>query len=368
MIMKKIKIFTNLDLIETTHLIHLLHPFEYMCNKLIPLNKESNTSILSGMMDEYDLIAKDIYELVDCLDDADFAVLPVQLNHYNETTRKEVKDFISYVVNSDCKLIIFASQDIEPNFSFKNTIILSSAIYRSKKLKNTFPLPFFFEDFIKIYANNNLTVREKETIPTVGFCGYAPPINLSFSKEKIIGTIKLFLNHLGVMDKFPNKSSHSYRARVLINLYKSKLIKDNFLIKSEFGFGPLGLNTASKNETNLSFRTNYVNNIVNSDYIVCVRGIGNNSIRFYETLCCGRIPVVLDTDIVLPLNDIIDWKKLIVWIEREDIDIIDKKIYEFHQNISNEDFLERQKLMRKIWENYFSPHGYLSKLHYLYCN
>ena len=64
----------------------------------------------------------------------------------------------------------------------------------------------------------------------------------------------------------------------------------------------------------------FYENMVSSDYIVCVRGGGNFSVRLYETLAMGRIPIFINTDCLLPLNKSIDWKKHVVWIEREDID------------------------------------------------
>jgi hypothetical protein len=40
--------------------------------------------------------------------------------------------------------------------------------------------------------------------------------------------------------------------------------------------------------------------LLNCDYILCPRGFGNTSIRFYETLSAGRTPILIDTDGGLP--------------------------------------------------------------------
>ena len=50
-------------------------------------------------------------------------------------------------------------------------------------------------------------------------------------------------------------------------------------------------------------RLEFVNNILGSDYTVCMRGGGNFSVRFYETLSLGRIPVFIDTDCLLPWHE-----------------------------------------------------------------
>ena len=47
-------------------------------------------------------------------------------------------------------------------------------------------------------------------------------------------------------------------------------------------------------------------------FILCCRGKGNWSIRFYETLCADRIPVLLDTDVVLPKEEVIHWDTVII--------------------------------------------------------
>ena len=93
----------------------------------------------------------------------------------------------------------------------------------------------------------------------------------------------------------------------------------------------------------------FYQNIVDSDYVVCVRGAGNFSVRFYETLAMGRIPVFVNTDCLLPLSDKINWKKHVVWVEEKEIPIINKKIVDFHNSLSIKDFKELQLANRTLW-------------------
>ena len=39
----------------------------------------------------------------------------------------------------------------------------------------------------------------------------------------------------------------------------------------------------------------YESSLGNSDYVLCPRGFGNTSIRFYESLSAGRIPILVDS-------------------------------------------------------------------------
>ncbi|RZK27500.1 MAG: hypothetical protein EOO61_23355 [Hymenobacter sp.] len=197
----------------------------------------------------------------------------------------------------------------------------------------------------------------------IGFCGYAPPLELSFGKEKIIGILKLLANYTGFIKFFPSRISHSYRTRALIAVKNSKKVKTNLRIKNTFAFGSNGqLNSGSTSETDNEFRKNFINNILESDYTLCVRGIGNNSIRFFETLCCGRIPIFVNTDSVLPFDHLIDWKKFCIWVEEKDIDSIGRIVSDFHNNISQDDYIKLQGELRKIWVDYLSPLGFYKNL------
>ena len=129
-------------------------------------------------------------------------------------------------------------------------------------------------------------------------------------------------------------------------------------------FGPKGLNSGNTSESDDDFRRKFVENIVDSDYTLCIRGLGNNSIRFFETLCCGRIPIFVNTDSTLPFDNLINWKEACVWVEEEDIDRMGDIVAEFHQNVSEERFLELQRNARKIWEDYLAPTGFFEKLRY----
>lgn len=52
--------------------------------------------------------------------------------------------------------------------------------------------------------------------------------------------------------------------------------------------------------------------MLRNEFIFCPRGTGNFSNRFYETLCYGRVPVILNTDMELPFENKINWKDFIV--------------------------------------------------------
>lgn len=110
-------------------------------------------------------------------------------------------------------------------------------------------------------------------------------------------------------------------------------------------------------------RREFVRNLRESDYGLCVRGSGNFSFRFYETLCMGRIPVFVDTDCVLPLDFDIEWRDYCVWVEADDVGRIGDRILEFHESLGEAEFEERQHACRRLWETHLSPEGFFASFH-----
>jgi hypothetical protein len=356
------KIYTDFSLLEYGKGIDMLFPF---------YSSEHNTSsrgddneVLKGRFDSYCEYAKENMTLTG-IEEADFVVIPIYMSfsYPSNETPKKLALFIDKCVKFNKKIIVYSGHDVgNVSIKIKNAVVFSGAAYESKNSDGLLSFPHLFEDFIERYKEGVLEIRDKSIIPQIGFCGFAPPLNLSFGKAKLIALAKLWVNYIGFMKYIPNLSSHSYRARVLIALNRAKGIKTNFIIKGNFGFGPSGLNTGEHKVDNEIYRLNYIDNIIDNDYTICVRGIGNNSIRFYETLCCGRIPIFVNTDCILPFEDSIDWKNLCVWVEEKDINRIGEIVIDYHNNLSNDEFKMRQVQLRKIWEEYLSPVGFFSKI------
>ena len=73
-------------------------------------------------------------------------------------------------------------------------------------------------------------------------------------------------------------------------------------------------------------RQEYLHNMIDSDYMLVIRGAGNASFRLFETLCSGRIPVLVDTDCVLPYEEQVDWKQYCVWVDQTELPYIAEKV------------------------------------------
>jgi hypothetical protein len=354
-------LYTDLALLSLNKPVDLLIPFIG-----IPEYDKDKNNVISGRFNKFFAQGKQYIALTENVQEADAALLPVYYPDRGDTTSFDaaIANLVAQASNAGKKIIVFTGHDVQDvTVNIPNAVIFNGAINKSSQQAHTFSWPHFFEDYLGKYYNTTVPERQKQAMPVIGFCGYVPPFGVKFGKEKIISILKLLANYAGYMQKHPEKSSHSYRARAIMGLRRSRKIRTNFRIKSNFAFGPSGLNTGVKTESNDDFRRNFVRNIVESDYTLCVRGIGNNSIRFFETLCCGRIPVFVNTNSVLPFDHLINWKELCVWVEEKDIDRIGEKVAEFHNKISEEDFIALQHQLRQIWEEYLSPLGFFRNIH-----
>lgn len=77
------------------------------------------------------------------------------------------------------------------------------------------------------------------------------------------------------------------------------------------------------NEKHLSDKNKYNEVLLNSRYSLCPRGSGPNTIRFWESLACGSIPILLSDDLELPDNKNKLWKQSIVRIKERNISKVD---------------------------------------------
>src|SRR5690606_19049993 len=100
------------------------------------------------------------------------------------------------------------------------------------------------------------------------------------------------------------------------------------------------------------------------DYVLCVRGAGNFSVRFYETLLMGRIPIFVNTDCLLPFEDKINWKKHVVWIEWKERSNIANIVADFHSKLTDKQFEDLQKSNRKLWKEELSVKAMLQNIKY----
>lgn len=202
------------------------------------------------------------------------------------------------IINED---IIIVVDDYEGKLiNTTNKIILRTSLLKSKKQKNEYPMPFVWRSY---NFHEPLIKTEK---PKVGFCGSIKP--------------------------------HKFRKRFLELMENDDRLDCDFIKKPKY-------NGTQTNE--------FVKCIQNNHFTFCNRGAGNFSMRFYEVLSCGRIPVLINTDLVLPFDSVINWSETII-IGNSYTEMIEKLL-----KVWNEDnIVERQKRCYDVFQRYFTKKGF----------
>jgi hypothetical protein len=137
---------------------------------------------------------------------------------------------------------------------------------------------------------------------------------------------------------FCGSMSNSSRSRGLAILSNSKELICKFDIKKMFWNGKIGDEKSHEQ---------FIQNMKEGHFVFCPRGAGNFSIRFYEALKCGRIPVVMNT-ISLPFLSSIQWKDYIVLCDSEES--MPKQILEFW---NQRDILQSQLRCSELFQREF---------------
>lgn len=290
---------------------------------------------------------------VDSIDDSDFTVLPMSWNHYrSENKLNQAYDLLQAAKQAGKKVLSWTSGDFGVRVPHHNhlTVIRTSG-YRSRLPDHHKGMPVFFVDpMLRFYNSNQIIIRQKGDKPVVGFCGQAQGTWGKYARDFSRTLLRNAQYHLGMslhetQDWYP---STLRRARILKAIEKDNRLTANFIKRSHYRAGASTLE--DRRRTTLEF----YDNMVKSDYVVCVRGGGNFSVRLYETLAMGRVPVFVNTDCLLPLKDIIRWKDHVVWVEEKEIGRIGDVILEFHQRLSPDEFQALQERNRQIWKQYLT--------------
>jgi hypothetical protein len=246
---------------------------------------------------------------------------------------------------------LFFWSDSDAPINVEATAVFRTSIVRSRCRPSEHAMPAWSEDFVAAHLSGRTVPRPYRERPVVGFCGYAPRRSL----RELGRTARAALRR----EPAPG-AGHRARARALAALSESGVIETNFVIRDAF-FG--GAVTAPDRAAAMhAARREYVGNMVESDYVLCARGNGNFSYRLYETLSCGRVPVFVDTDCVLPYEDDIPWRSLSVWVDEAEIDAVADRVADFHASLGADAFRDLQGECRRVWADRLSPEGFFGHL------
>lgn len=300
-----------------------------------------------GRFDDYIREGTKIFEMVNSIKDCHVAILPFEYDAAKQQLVNEISDEAN---KEGKKLVIFFNSDSVEEIKAKNSIILRTSFFRSQQKNNEFAYPGWSVDFKQYISEIN--PLHKQPQPEVSYCGYVDSLEEpKKSLTEMIGSL------LKGTSKENTDNGRKVRGRMVRRILTDKRIRPNFIIRD--GFWAQGINDKHK------VRKEYAENMFASPYALVTRGAGNFSYRLIEVMSCGRIPVFVNTDAVLPMENKINWKKQMVWIEEKELDKLNDIILDFHNKISDTDFTDLQKTNRMLYEKYLSPIGYFNNLNSL---
>ncbi len=247
---------------------------------------------------------------------------------------------------ADKPVLVFGGGDFERPLPGRNGILLHPGLERSRRRGYAVAaVPYFFDDILAL-RGRPFEARGGSPRPLVGFCGQgASSMTRSIARAARKAGLRLGAN-LGRPIVPPPLWDHvRLRQKCLRLLERSDLVDTAFVVRARYRAGLSDAAGRWQHPSTLEFE----DNILETDYTLCVRGSGNFSARFYETLCLGRIPIFVDTDCVLPLERKIRWKEHCVWVDRTEVDRLPEIVAAFHAGLGREGPEDLQRANRELW-------------------
>ena len=244
-------------------------------------------------------------------------------------------------------LLVDGIGDVEYPLPQPNVLVLRYGGYRFEKKKNEIHIPPYADDLLEIYCQSELQIKKKSHVPVVGFAGWG---QLSL-KQKMRSFAKELPDRLhGIFDsRFrAKKKGVFFRAEAIALLESSPLLKADILRRSSYsGHAETATGSAER------IRREFVDNLLQSDYGLDIRGDANASTRLYEMLSLGCVPVIVDTERNFPFDDEVDYSSFALIVDFRDMHELPQRIAQFHAQISEEQFAHMQERARDAFVKHF---------------
>jgi Exostosin family len=306
--------------------------------------------------EEYFAIAKNLFALTE-RSLAQLAVLPWDWKWLKQDPKvaEIARNSLRKNTAGGLKTLVFYFDDSEAPVRQPGTLVFRTSMLGRRRQPNEYAQPAWSQDFLT-QTGNELPLRAYRPVPVVGFCGAS--YRQSF---KIPSWYRRHFRPHRCQYERVYPRDQGLRAYALDQLKASRRIQTNIIERGAFTGGAFAGN-AFNQQVFKTVREEYIRNLVECDYALCVRGGGNFSFRLYEALSLGRIPVFINTDCVLPWENLIPWRELCVWVELKDLPRIGNIVAEQHTSLNQKTFTERQRRCREVWEKHIRPAGFFSTL------
>lgn len=274
--------------------------------------------------------------------ESDFVIAP----HEYADLRKHPEQFESYRAiarSAGKRLIISANHDDNASIRVEGAIILRPGGYKSSMAQNEIVIPPYVED---IGAIHDMRPMGKGAKPTVGFVGKA---GFGSVNERVRYLVRNYILRKGAA-----RQGLYFRRRSLDLLARDPRIELHAIMRTAFSGNRKTIELSPEQG-----RREYVENIRNNIFTLAPRGDGNFSLRFFESLSAGRIPILIDTDNTLPLEETIRYDDFIIRVPWEKLDELPERIVRFWDSHTDEEIRGIEAKARNAFSEYlYAPAFY----------
>jgi hypothetical protein len=293
-------------------------------------------------------------------EDAQIAVLPfdgreVVGPRHNASMIDMARRFVDLAADAGLRTLIVLNHDtVHPIPISGPVVVLRTSLDRQTRAAWEFALPAWHENIVDTHLSGRLPLREYRSKAVVSFCGIAartdPPL-----KRRVKLAAMWAMKNFGHYS--PLNDGIYLRQLAMSQLKASQHVGTSFIVRDAY-FGGSTLDPAVKPRV----RAEYIRNILESDYVLCVRGWGNFSFRFFEAMSLGRTPVLIDTNCVLPIDFVHNYRSLCVIVPEDKVHELDQRVSEFHARFDDRTYRQHQESVRSFWLKWLSAEGFFRHL------
>ncbi len=276
------------------------------------------------------------------LADADAAIVPNNFKQLDSDSRAYIQTCVDRAQAAGKPVFLFSCGDLTDKLRFDSrAYVFRLSTYRRVMTRQDIVIPTLTNDL----GAKGVSARPYTTKAVVSFCGQA---GYKTGKQWLRYYLKVVVYQaLGIFSATVRARTIGvyWRRRMLASCRRSKRVDTKFVLRNSFSGAArtIELDPAQA-------RREFIDSIVESDFVLAPKGDGNYSNRFLEALSLGRVPVLLDTEVLLPLQDEIDYSTFVVGVPMSKVGQTAKIIAEWYDAHTDDSWCALQIRAREIYE------------------
>lgn len=196
---------------------------------------------------------------------------------------------------------------------------------------------------------NFLELEKKYGLKIISFSLYPAQSIENFSLNITnISSRKYLISFIG---QYNPKCYISKIRNIIFDIYKNQSEYSDCLVKKRSEWHYECMVYGSSSSTNKTNEQEYSENLLDTKFSLCPSGSGPNSIRIWESMSYGTIPVILADTLVLPEICNLNWSDYFILWEESEID----KLYEYLKTIETSKLIELSNNCIRLYKDYFCP-------------